>query len=113
MPPMAFREISPDMSTSFGRDTPDRGFCVIRHRRRYRYCRISFRLFRLTTPLSGEGGSRSVVVVLPLDIRMPSPLPFLLTLCVVLVCVWLWWRSRSEEHTSELQSLRHLVCRLL
>src|SRR5205814_7798802 len=25
----------------------------------------------------------------------------------------LWWRDRSEEHTSELQSLRHLVCRLL
>src|SRR5258705_4405565 len=27
-----------------------------------------------------------------------------------------WWRTRtgrSEEHTSELQSLRHLVCRLL
>src|SRR5262245_63019409 len=26
-----------------------------------------------------------------------------------------WWlkRVRSEEHTSELQSLRHLVCRLL
>src|ERR1035441_5623469 len=25
-----------------------------------------------------------------------------------------WWpSSRSEEHTSELQSLRHLVCRLL
>src|SRR5437899_4527827 len=23
------------------------------------------------------------------------------------------WRFRSEEHTSELQSLRHLVCRLL
>src|SRR5262245_63229438 len=23
------------------------------------------------------------------------------------------WCSRSEEHTSELQSLRHLVCRLL
>src|SRR5437899_9634992 len=23
------------------------------------------------------------------------------------------WESRSEEHTSELQSLRHLVCRLL
>src|SRR5436853_5195035 len=23
------------------------------------------------------------------------------------------WSSRSEEHTSELQSLRHLVCRLL
>src|SRR5258705_5433456 len=24
-----------------------------------------------------------------------------------------WVRERSEEHTSELQSLRHLVCRLL
>src|SRR5438045_7612290 len=24
-----------------------------------------------------------------------------------------WERGRSEEHTSELQSLRHLVCRLL
>src|SRR5262245_63396636 len=24
-----------------------------------------------------------------------------------------WKKSRSEEHTSELQSLRHLVCRLL
>src|SRR5205814_10565143 len=24
-----------------------------------------------------------------------------------------WRRRRSEEHTSELQSLRHLVCRLL
>src|SRR5205814_6508407 len=23
------------------------------------------------------------------------------------------WKLRSEEHTSELQSLRHLVCRLL
>src|SRR5262245_64544515 len=23
------------------------------------------------------------------------------------------WQTRSEEHTSELQSLRHLVCRLL
>src|SRR5205809_4108776 len=24
-----------------------------------------------------------------------------------------WWRKRSEEHTSELQSRLHLVCRLL
>src|SRR5258708_32073586 len=24
-----------------------------------------------------------------------------------------WWRCRSEEHTSELQSPDHLVCRLL
>src|ERR1039458_10564285 len=34
-------------------------------------------------------------------------------------CCYRWFlgsmetRSRSEEHTSELQSLRHLVCRLL
>src|ERR1039458_9693322 len=27
--------------------------------------------------------------------------------------MWLFIISRSEEHTSELQSLRHLVCRLL
>src|SRR5947199_6721797 len=28
---------------------------------------------------------------------------------------WIYgmWQVRSEEHTSELQSLRHLVCRLL
>src|SRR5258705_11063346 len=26
---------------------------------------------------------------------------------------WLWFWTRSEEHTSELQSLRHIVCRLL
>src|ERR1035438_371468 len=26
---------------------------------------------------------------------------------------WGWSPHRSEEHTSELQSLRHLVCRLL
>jgi len=40
-------------STSFGRETPDRGFCVIRDRRRYRYCRISFQ----TPPL--DHGRRS------------------------------------------------------
>src|SRR2546425_7113496 len=30
-------------------------------------------------------------------------------------CQWgtAWWRTRSEEHTSELQSLAYLVCRLL
>src|SRR5436853_2033963 len=27
--------------------------------------------------------------------------------------VWAYLARRSEEHTSELQSLRHLVCRLL
>src|SRR5205814_6361212 len=28
-------------------------------------------------------------------------------------CALMWAFGRSEEHTSELQSLRHLVCRLL
>src|SRR5258705_12713133 len=35
---------------------------------------------------------------------------------VLMPCLPGWqsaWESRSEEHTSELQSLRHLVCRLL
>src|SRR5437899_3510534 len=33
--------------------------------------------------------------------------------CFKLARMATWPRSRSEEHTSELQSLRHLVCRLL
>src|SRR5205814_8364338 len=32
---------------------------------------------------------------------------------VLLIDVSHVWSTRSEEHTSELQSLRHLVCRLL
>src|SRR5437899_6481734 len=32
---------------------------------------------------------------------------------IALLTVWLVAARRSEEHTSELQSLRHLVCRLL
>src|SRR5437899_5468340 len=39
-------------------------------------------------------------------------------ICLDTRCLWYnqsltWRKSRSEEHTSELQSLRHLVCRLL
>src|ERR1039458_10577899 len=36
--------------------------------------------------------------------------------CVIFVAYGVWYlvnAMRSEEHTSELQSLRHLVCRLL
>src|SRR5687767_15680100 len=29
------------------------------------------------------------------------------------ICFWPSWSARSEEHTSELQSLAYLVCRLL
>src|SRR5437899_5386540 len=37
------------------------------------------------------------------------------TCAATTVCapIWQLWPMRSEEHTSELQSLRHLVCRLL
>src|SRR5262245_63420128 len=40
-------------------------------------------------------GFRFLILPIPLRCRTPAPL------------------TRSEEHTSELQSLRHLVCRLL
>src|SRR5262245_63792894 len=40
---------------------------------------------------------------------MPCPRRLRRALCTSLVTQ----RPRSEEHTSELQSLRHLVCRLL
>src|SRR2546429_6582238 len=56
----------------------------------------------------------------------PSPLPELPVQCADFACwqrQWLqgevlakqvdYWRKRSEEHTSELQSRLHLVCRLL
>src|ERR1035438_4153097 len=59
--------------------------------------------------------------------RSPSPLPSPVGLSLAHIYLWpyiiislyhshlciLWWDARSEEHTSELQSLRHLVCRLL
>src|SRR5262245_64356174 len=43
--------------------------------------------------------------------------PLLLAAILAGIAYWLqrskWLALRSEEHTSELQSLRHLVCRLL
>src|SRR3989442_7111257 len=35
------------------------------------------------------------------------------SLTAVELATTLWWSTRSEEHTSELQSRPHLVCRLL
>src|SRR5207244_11867720 len=32
---------------------------------------------------------------------------------ILAISLWLWFTVRSEEHTSELQSPDHLVCRLL
>src|SRR5437899_9168898 len=65
----------------------------------------------LSSQLSGSGvrTPRSVITAVgpaprnPWRAREPGPRP----------CPTVVTKSRSEEHTSELQSLRHLVCRLL
>src|SRR5205814_2302412 len=44
--------------------------------------------------------------------RIYSPLPFVRSLSGTRINAGVWGTARSEEHTSELQSLRHLVCRL-
>src|SRR5262245_63762930 len=60
---------------------------------------------------SGGGGGRdetwppSATSIWPATISMRPPTP--------VSRLELWSEPRSEEHTSELQSLRHLVCRLL
>src|ERR1035441_10741290 len=41
------------------------------------------------------------------------PMQFGLACCAIEMIATTMARYRSEEHTSELQSLRHLVCRLL
>src|SRR5205814_10553241 len=46
----------------------------------------------------GTGAHREFIISLAARYKLPSVHPFAI---------------RSEEHTSELQSLRHLVCRLL
>src|SRR2546422_2849032 len=65
-------------------------------------------LFR-SAPLAGSKnrGSRFNSVVLP------APLGPMMAADVPARSLKLTWRSRSEEHTSELQSRLHLVCRLL
>src|ERR1035438_4705254 len=55
--------------------------------------------------------------LLPLS-RIDAAVPFVpqtvwLYVSEYLYGVVIYWSYRSEEHTSELQSLRHLVCRLL
>src|SRR5262245_63412592 len=46
----------------------------------------------------------------PSDLPWPTPRSARRSACPSVITRW---SSRSEEHTSELQSLRHLVCRLL
>src|SRR5262245_64833872 len=57
------------------------------------------------TLASLEGLAR--VVPLALDLRAPASIERAMTTVIDA------FGRRSEEHTSELQSLRHLVCRLL
>src|SRR5947199_2644804 len=52
-----------------------------------------------------ERGATSTVIALPAAVVPPTPEPPTAAGSAITV--------RSEEHTSELQSLRHLVCRLL
>src|ERR1039458_8742608 len=66
-------------------------------------CKDAITVFRFSNPFeiySIFDGSRQSVFV--------GKLIIYLTPCVVCVCVTKTFRS--EEHTSELQSLRHLVC---
>src|SRR5262245_65056976 len=71
-------------------------------------------LFPYTTLFRSGSMGRSKVTRKPSSCRRPSLVNVLLY-----VVVWTTGRCcglpglRSEEHTSELQSLRHLVCRLL
>src|ERR1035438_9347554 len=53
-------------------------------------------------PMAGSPGRSNVGI----ELLVYSPI-------LRLAAYWQELRNRSEEHTSELQSLRHLVCRLL
>src|SRR5258706_3629155 len=61
-------------------------------------------LFRSSNPSASGGGSRVLRRRLPSSLAHPSP--------TLGSSAW-DWDERSEEHTSELQSLTNLVCRLL
>src|ERR1039458_5472462 len=57
---------------------------------------------------------RAHVVLLNIDLDVIRTVTELASTVAIKICkvfVGIW--GRSEEHTSELQSLRHLVCRLL
>src|SRR6266511_4456845 len=80
-------------------DAHHRALGVSRHRKPIRMCRLSagrpWRNAGLQRPASSSQAQ-------PLSTRCPS-LSWLLV----------HWKTRSEEHTSELQSRENLVCRLL
>src|SRR5205814_10443119 len=71
-------------------------------------------LLTIALSTSGVGLAFFVGTSVHLALTRPRALPWLLVpLFYYLVWFALFATSRSEEHTSELQSLRHLVCRLL
>src|ERR1039458_10870583 len=53
------------------------------------------------------------IYTLSLHDALPIWIPSWYTIIHPAEAARIWQASRSEEHTSELQSLRHLVCRLL
>src|SRR5258705_6537042 len=78
----------------------------------------SARAERSDPPRTASTGTKAIPTVgrsLPPRVmgRFDHPLPPMPLVCnnYQFVCIQDHWRS--EEHTSELQSLRHLVCRLL
>src|SRR5205809_2440263 len=76
-------------------------------------------LFRSQTPhwlgASSTIGERAVITLYSFGpgFGLPDPSPFVMKVEILLKMAKLPYRSRSEEHTSELQSRLHLVCRLL
>src|SRR2546422_6642781 len=60
-------------------------------------------------PLSAESTASAVACVLPSVVTPPAPSRARITYSLAAPNCWI----RSEEHTSELQSRLHLVCRLL
>src|SRR2546429_5964069 len=73
-------------------------------------CSTSCCKIRFLSPARACGGSATTVPMPGLDSSHPSWIRYCTTLCAVFG--WIF-NSRSEEHTSELQSRLHLVCRLL
>src|SRR2546425_6523709 len=61
----------------------------------------------------GDADALARRVIEALDQPSPVPLPPQYTASAMAAGVLALYRSRSEEHTSELQSLAYLVCRLL
>src|SRR5437762_7212222 len=85
-------------------------FAILFQRRIARF--LSFR-FMMTVYTSWHGETLPRVQRCSLELKMKEYLPFLKRRAPVSYFPLSCLRSRSEEHTSELQSPMYLVCRLL